>query len=104
MGAHAVCVFPGQGSQRVGMGQELAREFPVARQTFEEAADRLDLPLARLCFEGPEETLRLTEHAQPAILTVSVAAFRVLEQAGGFRGIRRRQHLSQVCLSEHDTS
>jgi len=68
-GAVVVCLFPGQGSQRVGMGCDLAAEFVVARRTFEEADDRLGVALARLCFEGPEETLRLTANAQPAILT-----------------------------------
>jgi [acyl-carrier-protein] S-malonyltransferase len=72
-------IFPGQGSQVVGMGKELADTFPVARQTFEEADDALGYELSRLCFEGPEEQLRLTEITQPAILTVSVAALRVLE-------------------------
>jgi [acyl-carrier-protein] S-malonyltransferase len=72
-------IFPGQGSQVVGMGKELADTFPVAGQTFEEADDALGYELSRLCFEGPEEQLRLTEITQPAILTVSVAALRVLE-------------------------
>jgi [acyl-carrier-protein] S-malonyltransferase len=80
MAVRAVCLFPGQGSQRVGMGRDLAVAFPVARRTFEEADDRLAAPLARLCFEGPEERLRMTEVAQPAILTASVAAYRVLRE------------------------
>jgi len=67
------------------MGRDLAAAFPAARQTFEEADDRLGTALTRLCFEGPEETLRLTEHAQPAILTASVAAYRVLEATAGLR-------------------
>jgi len=62
------------------MGRDLVAAFPVARRTFEEADDRLGTPLSRLCFEGPEETLRLTEHAQPAILTASIAAYRVLRE------------------------
>src|SRR6202046_5027515 len=72
-------IFPGQGSQTVGMGKELFDKFPVARQTFEEADDALGYKLSQVCFEGPEEQLRLTEITQPAILTVSIAALRVLE-------------------------
>src|SRR5271156_2114450 len=75
-------LFPGQGSQSVGMGRALADAFPVARQTFEEANDALGFDLAALCFQGPEEQLRLTEFTQPAIFTVSVAALRVLAAAG----------------------
>jgi [acyl-carrier-protein] S-malonyltransferase len=75
-------LFPGQGSQSVGMGRELALSFPVARQTFEEANDALGFDLAELCFHGPEEQLRLTEFTQPAIFTVSVAALRVLAETG----------------------
>jgi [acyl-carrier-protein] S-malonyltransferase len=72
-------LFPGQGSQTVGMGKDLFDKFPVARQTFEEADGALGYKLSQICFEGPEEQLRLTEITQPAILTVSVAALRVLE-------------------------
>jgi len=75
-------VFPGQGSQSPGMGKDLAENFPVARQVFEEADDALGFAISRLCFEGPAEDLQLTENTQPAILTVSVAAFRVLSEAG----------------------
>ncbi|MGC8794639.1 MAG: ACP S-malonyltransferase [Bryobacteraceae bacterium] len=75
-------LFPGQGSQQVGMGKSLAEAFPVALAVFEEADAVLGFPLSRLCFEGPEHQLRLTENTQPAILTVSVAAFRVLEDNG----------------------
>jgi [acyl-carrier-protein] S-malonyltransferase len=75
-------LFPGQGSQSVGMGRELASNFPIARQTFEEANDALGFDLAALCFNGPEEQLRLTEFTQPAIFTVSVAALRVLAESG----------------------
>ena len=73
-------IFPGQGSQVVGMGKDLAEKYPVARQIFEEADEALGYKLSQLCFEGPEEQLRLTEITQPAILTVSIAAFRVLEK------------------------
>lgn len=72
-------LFPGQGSQAVGMGKNLADKYPVARHTFEEADEALGYKLSQICFEGPEDQLRLTEITQPAILTVSVAALRVLE-------------------------
>jgi len=75
-------LFPGQGSQAVGMGKELSEKYPVARQTFDEADEVLGIKLSRLCFEGPEEQLRLTEITQPAILTTSVAAWRVLNEKG----------------------
>src|SRR2546427_11371409 len=75
-------LFPGQGSQTIGMGKDLAEKFPVARQTFEEADDALGYQLSKLCFEGPEDQLRLTEITQPAILTASVAAWRVLGAKG----------------------
>src|SRR5208282_3214420 len=70
-------LFPGQGSQSVGMGKELAANYPVARRTFEEADEALGYKLSELCFEGPEEKLKMTEITQPAILTASVAAWRV---------------------------
>jgi [acyl-carrier-protein] S-malonyltransferase len=75
-------LFPGQGSQAVGMGKELADKYPVARRTFNEADEALGYKLSQLCFEGPEEQLRLTEITQPAILTASVAAARVLNEKG----------------------
>lgn len=75
-------LFPGQGSQSVGMGQDLAEHFSVARATFEEANDVLGFDLAGVCFRGPEEKLNLTEFTQPAIFAVSVAAFRVLHERG----------------------
>jgi [acyl-carrier-protein] S-malonyltransferase len=75
-------LFPGQGSQAVGMGKELAANYAVARQTFEEADEALGYKLSELCFEGPEEKLKLTEITQPAILTASVAAWRVLREKG----------------------
>ena len=72
-------LFPGQGSQAVGMGKDLAEKYPAARQTFDEADEALGYKLSTVCFEGPEDQLRLTEITQPAILTVSVAVLRVLE-------------------------
>ena len=75
-------LFPGQGSQTVGMGRELAERFPVAAKTFAEADEACGFPLSKLCFEGPEEDLKLTENTQPAILTVSVAVHRVLAEHG----------------------
>ncbi|MGB8031696.1 MAG: ACP S-malonyltransferase [Terracidiphilus sp.] len=75
-------LFPGQGSQAVGMGRELAERFPLAAETFAEADAALGFPLSKLCFEGPEEDLRLTENTQPAIMTVSVAAARILAEQG----------------------
>jgi [acyl-carrier-protein] S-malonyltransferase len=72
-------LFPGQGSQSVGMGKDLAERYPVARRTFEEADEALGYKLSTVCFEGPEDQLRLTEITQPAILTVSIAVLRVLE-------------------------
>jgi [acyl-carrier-protein] S-malonyltransferase len=75
-------LFPGQGSQSVGMGRELAALYPVARETFDEADAALGYKLSQLCFDGPEDQLKLTEITQPAILTVSVACWRVLQSKG----------------------
>src|SRR3569833_2352406 len=75
-------LFPGQGSQFAGMGKTLAGNFDAARETFEPADAALGFSLSRLCFEGPEDQLRLTENTQPAIMTVSVAAARVLAERG----------------------
>jgi [acyl-carrier-protein] S-malonyltransferase len=75
-------LFPGQGSQSVGMGRDLYDNFPVARAVFNETDAALGFPLSELIFEGPEDQLKLTEHTQPAILTVSVAAARVLAERG----------------------
>jgi [acyl-carrier-protein] S-malonyltransferase len=75
-------LFPGQGSQFSGMGESLAKAYPAARQLFEEADRVLGFPLSQLCFSGSEEELKETENTQPALLAVSVAALRVLEELG----------------------
>jgi len=75
-------VFPGQGSQQVGMGLDLHQAFPVARRLFQEADEALGLPLSNLCFQGPEDTLRQTINAQPAIMTVSLACLQAALEAG----------------------
>ena len=78
-------VFPGQGSQYVGMGKELCGQFAAAQKVFAEAEDALGFPLSQLCFTGPEAELKLTENTQPAILTTSIAALRVLEAESALR-------------------
>jgi [acyl-carrier-protein] S-malonyltransferase len=75
-------LFPGQGSQAVGMGKDLAEHYAIAKQTFAEADEALGFQLTKLCFEGPEDILRMTEITQPAILTASVAAWRVVNEKG----------------------
>ena len=90
-------LFPGQGSQSVGMGKDLADRYPLARQTFEEADEALGIKLSQLCFEGPDDQLRLTENTQPAILTVSVAVWRVLQE----KGIRQPAFVAGHSLGEY---
>lgn len=92
MSLHAF-IFPGQGSQFVGMGHALSEAFPAAREVFEEVDDGLSQNLSRLIFEGPAEELMLTENAQPALLAVSIAALRVLERDAG---VRTHQHAVAV--------
>src|ERR1700720_2007303 len=75
-------VFPGQASQYSGMGKELAEKYPAARAVFDEADKALGFSISRMCFEGSEEELKLTANTQPAILTCSVAVYRVLEEKG----------------------
>ncbi len=94
-------VFPGQGSQAVGMGQALAEAFPVARHTFEEVDDALGQRLSRLMAEGPEEELRLTENAQPALMAVSLAVVRVLESEGNLRLADRAAYVAGHSLGEY---
>jgi [acyl-carrier-protein] S-malonyltransferase len=72
-------LFPGQGSQRVGMGRDLAIRFEAARRVYEEADDALGFAISKLCWEGPEDDLQLTQHTQPAILTTSIAVLRAIE-------------------------
>lgn len=77
-------MFPGQGSQFVGMGRDLLHEFPTAKLAFEEAEDAAKIQIRKLCLDGPEDELKLTANTQPCILTVSVATWRVLQQEAGF--------------------
>ena len=94
-------IFPGQGSQSVGMGKELAAAFVPAREAFEEVDDVLGQRLSTLMFEGPEDELTLTENAQPAIMAVSMAVFRVLETEGGFSLADRASWVAGHSLGEY---
>jgi [acyl-carrier-protein] S-malonyltransferase len=94
-------VFPGQGSQTVGMGKGLAEAFAEARHLFEEVEDALSQRLTRLMFEGPESDLTLTENAQPALLAVSLAAMRVIENAGGLEFPRHLAYVAGHSLGEY---
>src|SRR5262245_13670286 len=75
-------IFPGQGAQYAGMGRQLFETRAEAREVFEEADRALGFPLSALCFNGPEEQLKITENTQPAVFTVSIAAYRVLRAKG----------------------
>ncbi len=94
-------VFPGQASQAVGMGAELAAAFPTAREVFEEVDDALGQRLSTLMFEGPEEELTLTENAQPAIVAVSLAVVRVLERDGGLRLVEKARFVAGHSMGEY---
>lgn len=90
-------VFPGQGSQHAGMGRDVAEKYPVARKVFEDIDAALGWSISRLCFEGPEEELKLTQNTQPAILAVSSALHAVLEE----RGVTRRDVVAGHSLGEY---
>lgn len=94
-------VFPGQGSQAVGMGRELAEAFAPARQVFEEVDDALGQKLSQLMFEGPEDELTLTENAQPALMTVSMAVVRVLESEGKLNIADKAKFVAGHSLGEY---
>ncbi|MBI3113945.1 MAG: ACP S-malonyltransferase, partial [Rhodospirillales bacterium] len=94
-------VFPGQASQAVGMGREVAAAFPAAREVFEEIDDTLDQKLSKLMFEGPEDELMLTENAQPAIMAVSLAVMRVLARDGGLSLVTSAVYLAGHSLGEY---
>src|SRR5215468_3260707 len=94
-------VFPGQGSQAVGMGRALAESFGTARLVFEEVDEALKQRLSRLMFEGPESDLTLTENAQPALMAVSFAVIRVLRQDGGLDLRRHAAFVAGHSLGEY---
>lgn len=94
-------VFPGQGSQAVGMGKALAAASPHARAVFEEVDDALGEKLSALMFDGPEDDLKLTANAQPAIMALSIAALRVLEQEGGIRLADKASFVAGHSLGEY---
>jgi [acyl-carrier-protein] S-malonyltransferase len=94
-------VFPGQGSQAVGMGKALAEASAAAREVFEEVDDALGQKLSRLMFEGPEDQLTLTENAQPAIMAASIAALRVLEVEGQLRLADKGDYVAGHSLGEY---
>ena len=94
-------IFPGQGSQQVGMGRDLAEAFPVARHLFEEVDDALGQHLGRLMFQGPDEELVLTENAQPALMAVSMAVVLVLREEGGLDLVKSCSFVAGHSLGEY---
>jgi [acyl-carrier-protein] S-malonyltransferase len=94
-------IFPGQGSQDVGMGRELAEAYPAAREVFEEVDAALGQSLSKIMWEGPKETLTLTENAQPALMAVSMAVMRVLEREKGFKLTERVKFVAGHSLGEY---
>ena len=94
-------IFPGQGSQAIGMGQELAAAFPVAGEVFQEIDNALGENLSKVMFEGPDDTLTLTENAQPALMAVSLAVMRVLESEGGLDLGSKAKYVAGHSLGEY---
>jgi [acyl-carrier-protein] S-malonyltransferase len=94
-------LFPGQGSQLVGMGKDMAREFAAAREVFDEVDAALGEKLSTLMFEGPQEILTLTENAQPAIMAVSMAVLRVLQKETGFNVAKQAAYVAGHSLGEY---
>ncbi len=94
-------IFPGQGSQAVGMGKALSDASPVAREVFQEVDDALEQKLSALMFDGPESDLTLTENAQPAIMAVAIATLRVLEREGGIRVADKAAYVAGHSLGEY---
>jgi [acyl-carrier-protein] S-malonyltransferase len=97
----AALIFPGQGSQEVGMGKELAQAFPVARRVFEEVDEALGQRLSQIMWEGPKDVLTLTENAQPALMAVSMALMRVLETERNFSLRERVRFVAGHSLGEY---
>ena len=94
-------VFPGQGSQEVGMGKDLAAAFPAAKQVFEEVDDSLNQNLSSIIFNGPDEELILTTNAQPALMAVSMAVIRVLEEEAGIKVSEKINFVAGHSLGEY---
>ncbi|MDH5721715.1 MAG: ACP S-malonyltransferase [Alphaproteobacteria bacterium] len=94
-------VFPGQGSQYIGMGYELAESFPEAKEVFQEVDDSLSQNLSRIMFEGPEGDLNMTENTQPALMAVSLAVVRVMEKQGGFALADKCSYMAGHSLGEY---